>query len=73
MVTKNIKLVHLDLSETGLNAEMLVEFSKGLAVNKGLLGVHLSGNPGLTPVIISKIINKLSVTEEKLFNLKSFN
>lgn len=55
LISKNTRLVHLDLSETGLSADMILELVKAINLSKSLSVVHLSGNPGLTTATVNKL------------------
>lgn len=43
----NPKLLHLDLTKTGLSHLMLLEFGPALRRAKSIISLHLSGNPGI--------------------------
>jgi len=43
----NQNLLHVDFSNTGLTKRMLIEFGGALRKARSLIGIHLSGNPGL--------------------------
>jgi hypothetical protein len=43
----NFKLLHFDLSNTGLSKAMLEQFGPALRKSRSLLSLHLSGNPGI--------------------------
>ena len=47
LIKYNSKMLFLDLSQTGLSKEMLLEFGPALRKAKSLLSLHLSGNPGI--------------------------
>ena len=47
-IKKNICLIHLDLSNTGLVEKQLWLFGSTLRRSYQLRGLHLSGNPGIT-------------------------
>lgn len=51
LLTKNPKIVHVDFSETGLTQEIVRNLIKPIQSSQTLVGVHLSGNPGLTPSV----------------------
>ena len=67
-VRHNKSLVHFDLSTCGLNQQVFIDMIKGLKRAKSLLGLHMSGNPGVCPDIVDfwlkylKIAQPLSVT-----------
>ena len=44
----NKNLLHLDLTQTGLNEKILWSFGTGLRRAKSLLSIHLTGNPGVS-------------------------
>ena len=46
MITKNKKLLHLNLDGTNLSEEMLLLIAKAMRRAKALIGIHLSENPG---------------------------
>ena len=48
LVSKNEELIHLDLSSTGLTGEILISLIKPIKQSLSLIGIHLSGNPGIT-------------------------
>mmetsp|Transcript_33923 Transcript_33923/g.52238 ORF Transcript_33923/g.52238 Transcript_33923/m.52238 type:complete len:176 (+) Transcript_33923:195-722(+) len=45
---RNINLIHLDLSNTGLSEKQLWYFGRALRRTKSLRAIHLNGNPGIT-------------------------
>lgn len=47
----NTRLITLNLSNTGLNGQVLVGIVQGLRHAKGLLCLHLTSNPGLSDSI----------------------
>ena len=47
LIKYSSKILQLDLSQTGLSREMLLEFGPALRKAKSLLSLHLSGNPGI--------------------------
>jgi len=59
------ELMHIDLSNTGLNEKMMLRVVKAIKMSQSLMGVHLSGNEGLTPSLISKAERKLDATHER--------
>ena len=44
----NKHLIHLDLSYTRLDEHMIIALGTSLRRAKSLVGVHFSGNPGVT-------------------------
>ena len=48
-LTKNKELVHLDVSNSQLQTEMLKRIVQALSNSSSLMSIHLCGNPGLTP------------------------
>ena len=44
----NTKLVHCDLTCTGLTTHVVYELGRAIRRSVSLLAIHLSGNPGLT-------------------------
>jgi hypothetical protein len=64
--------MHLDLSDTGLSEDMILEIVKAVNYSANLISLHLSGNPGLTIQVESKIFEILNVTFEKSHKLNSF-
>ena len=48
-LTVNRKLVHLNLTVTNLSENALLKILPAIKKTKGLQGIHLSGNPGVTP------------------------
>jgi len=46
-IKHNPKLLHLDLSYTGLTKLMLIEFGPALRKSKSMITLHLTGNPGI--------------------------
>lgn len=46
-IKHDFKLLHLDLSHTGLSKMMLLEFGSALRRSKSMLSLHLNGNPGI--------------------------
>jgi len=45
----NKNLLHLDLSNTGLNEQMVRTIATALKRSRSIISLHLSGNPGITP------------------------
>jgi len=43
----NPKLLHMDLTKTGLSDKMLLYFGPALRRAKSLISLHVSGNPGI--------------------------
>jgi hypothetical protein len=48
MIRQNTKLIHLNLQNTGLNQQILVDLVRAVKRAKSLLGLHLGMNPGVT-------------------------
>jgi len=71
-IAQNGKLIHLDLSETGLSDEMIYEIIKALNYSNSIIGLHLSGNPGLSNLLCKKIYAKINATYEKPHKLNSY-
>jgi hypothetical protein len=65
-------LYHLDFSECGLTADIISRIIKKVRDSTSLIGLHLTGNPGITPEMERRILNTLGATYEKELNLKSF-
>ena len=51
-IKRNRRLIHLDLSHTGLVEAQLWQFGAALRRSKSLRAFHLSGNPGITDRVI---------------------
>ena len=45
----NKNLLHLDLSNTGLNEQMVRTIATALKRSRSIISLHLTGNPGVTP------------------------
>ena len=45
----NKNLLHLDLSNTGLNEQMVRTIATALKRSRSIVSLHLTGNPGVTP------------------------
>ena len=60
------------MSETGLTQEIIFKLIKAIRISTSLIGIHLSGNPGVTPKIEKQIMSKLNATFEKALNLDPF-
>jgi len=45
---------------------------KPIRNSPSLIGIHLTGNPGITPEVENMIISRLNATYEKSLNLDSF-
>ncbi len=71
-IAQNSKLLHLDLSETGLSEDMIYEIIKALNYSNSIIGLHLSGNPGLSNQLCKKIYSKINATYEKPHKLISY-
>jgi hypothetical protein len=69
---KSDRLQHIDLSECGLTSEVLLQLIRPIRRSKSLLGVHFTGNPGLSFDVESKILSKLQVTQDKKLAFISF-
>lgn len=54
----NPKLLHMDLSKTGLSDKMLLFFGPALRRAKSLISLHLSGNPGIDRDIIDSLFKR---------------
>jgi hypothetical protein len=52
---------------------MILEVARAVKSNDSVLGIHLSGNPGLTEETISKLTYRLQLKTDKRFQLSSFN
>ena len=48
IISKNSKLYHLNLTETGLTQDIILKLIKPIKNSTSLIGIHLSGNPGIT-------------------------
>ena len=46
-IKMNNHLMHLNLTSTGMNSQMLNEFGVAMRRTKSLISLHLSGNPGI--------------------------
>ena len=66
-------LLHLDLSETGLSQAILVALLAPIKKSPCLVGLHLSGNPGLTPQFQSTVEAQLNATYEPRLQMDSFS
>ena len=56
MIKSNSKLFHVDLSETGITADIINRLIKHIKNSTSLVGLHLSGNPGMTVEMEESII-----------------
>lgn len=66
------KLFHVDLSEVGLTSDIILKLIKPIKDNLSLIGLHLSGNPGLTGDMEKRLVVRLNATYEKRLQLDSF-
>jgi hypothetical protein len=64
LITLNKKLIHLDLSETGLNSYVISRLIKLVRNSPSLVGLHLSGNSGVSGGMEKRIMNSLKATYE---------
>lgn len=55
-ILKNEKLYHIDLSELGLTSDIIGRLVPIIKYSTSLIGVHLSGNPGLNQEIERRIL-----------------
>lgn len=51
---------------------MILEITKAAKFSTSLIGLHLSGNPGLTLAVEAKLLSRLNATFEKPHKLNSF-
>ena len=58
-VKYNFKLLHCDLSHTGLSKQMMKELGPALRRSKSLLCLHLSGNPGVDTELKEFMFNRV--------------
>ena len=54
----------MNLSDTGLTENILLQLSKIIKVSNSLLSIHLSGNPGVKDHIMQKLQGKLKASHE---------
>lgn len=71
-ILKSEKLYHIDLSELGLTSDIIGRLVPHIKYSTSLIGVHLSGNPGLNPEIERRILLRLKAVYEKPLKLESF-
>jgi hypothetical protein len=55
--------MHLDLSYTGLDAAVIKRIGAALSKSRGLVALHLNGNPGITKDSIEFLRNRLICKE----------
>ena len=48
MIKRSRTLQHIDLTSTGLGTFIIREIGISMRKSRALMGIHLSGNPGLT-------------------------
>ena len=73
LLTQNQKLLHLDLSDLGLSEKVLLDLVVSIQKSKSLVGLHLTGNSGLTEAVYQAIVTGLSATYEEPLVFDSFN
>lgn len=64
-IKRNNYLIHADLSNTGLNERALWYFGRAMRRSKSIRGLHLSGNPGITPRLIEYLKNRAHCIHEE--------
>jgi hypothetical protein len=69
---ENDTLRHLDLTECGLTADMIMHLCKLAKTCSQLCGLHLSGNPGLSVGLQERILARMDATHEERFHMPSF-
>lgn len=57
--------MHLDLSQCGLSGTMILEIAKAIKVSVTLIGIHFTGNPGVTVEIKERLFRRLKATSEQ--------
>ena len=62
---KNQALIHFNLSNTGLNQEIMYELMAYVRVSPSLVSLHLSSNPGVTEDAKAKYKMLLNAKYEK--------
>ena len=56
IINNNENLQHLDLTNTGLNEDAILQLCERAKKSKTLQSVHFCGNPGITPRIKNKVL-----------------
>jgi len=64
--------MHLDLSNTGLSEEMLLDIARAIPYSKSLMSIHFSGNPGVNKLTKEKIYERIGATYEPPHKLDSY-
>ena len=64
IISNSSQLMHLDLSNTGLSEKMMLKVIKAVKRSRSLMGVHLSGNEGMSEAFIAKGLNLIEATHE---------
>ena len=72
LISKTVKLIHIDLSECGLSELICRSLLKPIRNSVTLIGVHLSGNPGMNADVEHMYVSKLNATYEPPLKLDSF-
>jgi len=72
-IKRNRRLIHLDLTCTGLTAKMMEMFGRTLRRSKSLRAIHLSGNPGLADPREAERITKYLVERIHGIRVDNFN
>ena len=55
----NPKLIHFDISKTGLSKDQIREIGPALRRAKSLLALHASGNPGVTQDVTEELFQRV--------------
>ena len=72
-IKRNMRLIHVDLTNTGLSEKMLYAFGPALRRAKSLRSIHLSGNPGLSdPEAVGRVVDYL-VKRAHCIKVESYN
>ena len=71
-IKRNRRLIHLDLTCTGLTAKMIELFGRTLRRSKSLRAIHLSGNPGLADPKEAERITKYLVERIRGIRVSEF-
>jgi len=68
---QNRRLIHLDLSYMGMDEETLLLFGRTLRRCRGLLSLHLSGNPGNNLQVQEQLAEKIKcIPHDPVFKIE---
>lgn len=71
-IKKNKFLIHADLSFTGMSEKQLWYFGRAMRRSFSLRGLHLSGNPGITPRLKAYLSQRARCMDEEPDNFIDF-